>query len=64
MKSASSKRRIYVYYYPQKIKDIEKSLAFIVTPEEKTVRVRISRAKNKDQVEQFRNVFARILTIY
>ena len=64
VKSASAKRRLYVYYYPQKIKNIDRALSLVITPDDKNLRVRISRSKSKDQIDQFLNIFSRILTRY
>ncbi len=63
-KSASEKKKFFVHYYPQRIKNIDASLTFIITPSEGNLRITIQKARSSNQVDQFILMFAKIITIY
>jgi len=63
-KPSSIKKKFFVHYYPHQIKNIEKSLTFIITPLDKGIHITVQKAKDLHQIEQFRNIFAKILNIY
>lgn len=63
-KSAFEKRRMYVYYYPERTKNIEKSLGIVISMFPEKISVRVSRAKDKNHVQQFQKVLSKLFTLY
>lgn len=63
-KTSLEKQKFYIHFdiFPQKL--LENSLTFLITIEEKHLRITIQKAVNEDQITQFRNIFASILTYY